>query len=186
MKPSAKDIALIFGLGPIGLLVATYLEAMQVHVVGVEINEYRAELARRIGVEHVLNPTRADLPKEILRLTAGEGVDQVYECTGKFEVRRQTTGPVRKGGKICLIGMYEGLDERYEPDLIGMEIILKELSLVGVNVFSIQHYWDILEFARRRAIDFGRIITHRFPLERAAEAFALADSGNCGKVILEP
>ena len=90
------------------------------------------------------------------------------------------SAPVRTWGRACLVG--EGGQVTYEPT---PDIIHRQLTLVGSWTFSTVLLAELARWVVDRKIPLGGIITHRFPLAQADEAFALFDGGGTGKVVFE-
>ena len=183
--PTAQDFAVVHGLGPVGLLITLYLRAHGARTVGVDINAYRRALAKQLGADEVIDPASADVAGALADLTRGAGVDVSFECTGQPGPRQLCTKTARKRGRVCLVGISHEVFDGAPPAISGEDVIVKELTLRGVNIFPLPGYWETVEFLSRRGLKADAIVTHRFPLNRAAEAFRIADSGECGKVVVE-
>jgi propanol-preferring alcohol dehydrogenase len=174
---TARDTIAIFGLGPMGLgavVVAKFLGAV---VIGIEVNEYRLALAGRLGADHVINPTKENARERILSLTDGKGPHKAVDCAGTEATLVMALDLTRKLGKVAIIG--ENQKATINPS---NHFNRKELTLVGGTCFNLGDYDDITETIRR-GLAPERIITHRFPLSQAQEAYRLFDEGNTGKVV---
>jgi L-iditol 2-dehydrogenase len=180
MDVNAGDTVMVMGLGPVGLgavVVALYRGAT---VIGVDMNEYRRNLAMEIGAAHTFDPTDEDVEDKVKAVTPGGlGVEKSVQCVpiegvGKFMVR--TT---RHRGRLAFIGQGGTLDI---APLVGK----------GLRLYGCWHWNHVLQTERMLATIAGsadrieKMITHRFPIDRIAEAIALQESGECGKVVIHP
>lgn len=174
------DFIAIWGAGPIGL--ATLLVAKQygVRATSIDLNGYRLRMASQLGADHILNPHSGDAMGMLLDLTHGRGVDAAFECAGNETAVLQALDIARKRGKVVLIGV---------SHKVGVNpwehFIRKELMLYGSRNFNMREYEEMLLLVRR-GLPIDAIITHRFPLTEAKEAFDVFSRGNCGKVIISP
>ncbi len=170
----------VFGLGPMGLggvLVASFLGA---EVIGLDPVAFRRERAERIGAAHVVDPASCDVAEALAEITGGRGLDMALECSGNGVALRQALDAVRARGYVSIIG--ENTEASISPS---DHFNRKEITLCGSTCFPMSDYEGILA-AIERGLDPGRLITHRFNLEDAADAYAAFDRGNTGKVVFVP
>ena len=124
------DCALIIGAGMIGLGVLQFLkmEGMS-KVIVLEISEKKAQLARALGADVVLNPiSEGDRLKErLVDLTAGIGVDVVFDCAGVLSAFQTSMDCVKSGGQVLVIGLHEK-----RVDLDFLNLLHREIELKGV------------------------------------------------------
>jgi threonine 3-dehydrogenase len=174
----------VFGCGPIGLWsVAVARAAGAVAVYAVEPSEYRRELAMRMGATRVLNPLDADVVSRIREFTGNVGADVVLEMSGNASAIRDGLRVGRNGARVSLLGLPP---RPLELD-VSNDIVLRGLTVQGIAGRRMYATW----FQTGNLVNTGLInpavaITHRFPLEDFAEAFAVVKSGMCGKVVLHP
>jgi threonine 3-dehydrogenase len=173
-----KTIA-IFGLGPIGLMAVALCRAMgarRVIAVGHK-NRYRMDLAKTVGAHSVLRSGGA-LVDEVLGLTSGEGVDEVLEFSGSEEALRQALAIVRPAGGIHILGFYT------KPVTFDLsEMVTKGVSIHGIHGrLMYQTWYQMGGLLRSGNVNLRPILTHKFPLDRYAEAMDVMRSGDCGKV----
>lgn len=158
----------VLGSGPIGLAVLAAARAAGVARVYVTDKiDGRLRIAREQGASWVGNPDTSDVVGRILTLEP-LGLDAVFECCGKQEAVDQAIDLLKPGGKLLMVGIPEA-------DRISMTIDVarrKEIDFQNVRRQNdcVQTALDLLE-SRRVNLDF--MVTHRFPLERAGEAFEL-------------
>ena len=100
MGVSAFDTVLITGMGPVGLGGIINARYRGARVIAVESHPWRAERARLLGADAVVDPTRQDALREILDLTNGEGVDKAIDCSGKWPPTVSASMPLAGGGRL--------------------------------------------------------------------------------------
>ena len=176
----ALDTVLILGQGPIGLAATMLCRFMGAQVIAVDTNDYRLERAAAAGATRVVNPLRADVRSVALEMTDGEGADLALECSATSDGAATCVAAVRTAGRVALIGLTRELTIDVTPQLI-----LRDLQVIG------SWYSDPADLAElsamvRRGLDPSQLVTHRFGIEDAAEAFGTFFSGRAAKVILDP
>ena len=175
-----KAVAVI-GCGPIGLMAIPICHmAGAALVVASDVAEPRLALARRMGADLVLNASAEDVPARIRQATGGRGADVVLEMSGHPRGLRDGLRALGNGGWVSLLGLPSG---PVDIDLAN-EVIFKEAHLAGVFGRRMWETWEQASALLNMGLDITPVITHRFPLERFEEAFALLQSGEAGKVIL--
>jgi len=177
---NGEDTLLVMGQGPVGLVGDILAKAMGARVVGVDLVPERLALANVTGADYVIDATNEDVADAIRRLTEGRGASAAYETSGSAAGRQAVINALCVQGRAAFVGI-----GAQEPSLPAGPIIGKELTIMGSFVMPIGYYWDLVAFMLRHDLSarFGRIVTHRYDLADAAEAFAVADEGRCGKVM---
>ncbi len=173
---SALDTIGIFGVGPMGLggtIVAKFLGAK---VVCVDTNQYRLDLASKLGADFAVNPLKGNVKEAILKFTHGTGLDKAVDCAGTDATLNLALDLTRKLGKVAIIG--ENQKATINPS---DHFNRKEISLHGSTCFNLGEYSEIIDMIRQ-GLRPERIITHRFSIKDAAEAYRAFDEGNTGKV----
>lgn len=173
-----NDAVLVTGLGPVGLATLMLAKAMGAQkLIGVEMNDYRIDLAKKLNlVDYVFKPTDHTV-EDILAVTGGKGVEKAIDCSASNGGRQTAVRATREWGKIALVG--EGNQMTIEPS---PDIMHGQKTIYGSWVTSTWKMMDLVERLARWGIHPGDLITDRFTLDQAAEAYALMESGNCGKV----
>ena len=173
-----NDAVLVTGLGPVGLAAAMLAKAMGASmVIGIDVIKERLDLAmERKLCDHVL-VSGPDNVEQIRALTGGAGVERAVDCSANAQARLTCIQATRKWGKICMIG--EGGSVSFQPS---PDIIHDQKTIYGSWVTNIWRMEELVERIVRWGIHPDTLITHRFPLEKASEAYALMASGKCGKV----
>lgn len=175
---SGRDTVLITGLGPVGVGAALLCRAMGAHVIGVEAVPERQALARQLGVNNVLAPG-AGAPHAVRELTEGRGVEVAIDCSGNPAARHLCLEAAREWGQVVFVG--EGGTVDFEPSPL---LIHKQLTLHGSWVCSLPQMEDLVEHLVRWDLHPAEMVTHRFTLDQAREAYETFDSGVTGKVAI--
>lgn len=175
---SGNDAVLVTGLGPVGLAALMLSKALGANMlIGVEMNDYRIDLAKKLGlVDHVFKPGEGTLD-EILRLTGGQGVERAIDCSASDPGRQLAIRATRSYGKIAFVG--EGGTCTFNPS---PDIIHGQKTIYGSWVTSLWRMEELVDKLVRWNIHPDKLITHEFTLDQAPEAYALMASGECGKV----
>jgi threonine 3-dehydrogenase len=174
----------VLGCGPIGLFAVGVARAAGAkQVIAVEPNEYRQALAKQMGADAVVDPTKEDPVATVLAATEGHGAEVVLEMSGVPAVIDQGTRMLAPGGRMSLLGLPPG---PVSLDLTD-QVIFKEARLIGVTGRELFRTWQqMTTLLATGMVDVGPVITHRFALTEFEEAFEVMSSGRSGKVILLP
>ncbi|MBI4277121.1 MAG: L-threonine 3-dehydrogenase [Armatimonadetes bacterium] len=179
---TTRTVAII-GCGPIGLFAIPVCKmAGAALVAATDVSEFRLDLARRMGADLVIDARRDDVAARLRAATGGVGVDVVLEMSGNPRGITDGLRAVRNGGWVSLLGLPTG---RLEVDLAN-DVVLKAVHLAGIFGRRLWQTWEQMTRLLRMGLDITPVITHRFPLDRFEEAFALLQSGQSGKIILVP
>jgi threonine dehydrogenase-like Zn-dependent dehydrogenase len=175
---SGNDAVLVVGLGPVGLAAAMLAKAMGANkIIGVDTVQERMDIALEKGLcDHVFLSDSEALAK-IKEVTGGEGVERSVDCSGNTYGRQLAIRAARKWGKIVFIG--EGGTVEFNPS---PDIIHEQKSIYGSWVTNIWRMEELVERIVRWGIHPEDLVTHRFPLDQASEAFSVMAEGKCGKV----
>ncbi len=152
-------------------------------VIAYGLREEELELALALGADAVVNVAQADVEAETRRL-AGGGLDVVVETAGATEAIELSTRLAREGGRIVALGI---AGHGHELTLPADRIALRDLSVFGSVGYTTAAWARMVAVLRERLVDLEPIVTHRFPLERFEDAFALMDErrGIVAKIVLE-
>jgi len=180
LQLSGQDRLLITGLGPVGLAAAMLGRALGAGpIIGTDVSPERLELAERLGlVDHAV---RADerAPATIRRLTGGRGCEASIDCSGSAAARLLALEHTRTWGRCAFVG--EGGQLTFDVSEL---LIHKQITLHGSWVTSLRHMEELLEHLVRWDLHPERIVTDRFTLDQADEAYRVADAGASGKVCI--
>lgn len=181
MEVDALDTVMVTGLGPVGLggiINASYRGA---RVIGVESHPYRAELAKKLGAEVVLDPSDEDILEQIRELTNGLGIDKAVDCSGASAAHRLMVDAARRKGQVAFVG--EGGEF---PLAASRDMIRKGLVLRGNWHYNLGFFPKLMKVIQESTEKIDTYITHRFPMSQVQDAWELQATGECGKVILDP
>ncbi len=175
---TALDTVAVLGVGPVGLGVLAILRFLGARTIISEVSGYRRELARDLGAHHVFDPAEVDIREAVCELTGGLGADIAIDCSGTQSTLTAALECVRCFGKVGLVG--EKRDVKVNPS---DQIIHKEIDIIGSFYFNAADFEEILNL-HKRGLSTGSIVTHRFGLMDADQAFATFASGESGKVLI--
>lgn len=180
----AGNTVLVLGCGPIGIMSAAICRLCgATKVIASEVNEFRLNLAKKMGADFIINPDKSDLKKEVMALTNGLGVDVVLEMSGHPKAINDGFKVLRSGGRYSILGIPK---EPMEIDL-AKDIVFKQATVQGINGRVMFNTWyKTSRFLSSARLDLGPIITHRLRLEEFEKGMELMKTGNCGKVLLYP
>jgi len=171
---------LITGAGPIGVMavaIARYAGAR--HVVITDVNDYRLDLARKMGASSTVNVNRELLDKTMLDLGMEEGFDVGMEMSGNPQAFRDMLNTMHHGGKVAILGIPPD-----ETAIDWKQVIFKGLELKGIYGREMFETWYKMSSMLQSGLNIEPIITHHFPVDDFLPAFELMESGQTGKVIL--
>ncbi len=180
LNVNGLDVLAVFGQGPVGLSATLLGAEMGATVIGIDVDEKRLELAKKHGATHTINPNKVDPVEAIKDLTHGEGADAGFEATAIGPVRRQMVQSTKIWGRACLVG--EGGTVTFEPS---PDIIHRHLNLMGSWTFSTHVLSELSQWVVDRKIPLNSIITDKYKLSEAEDAFTKFASGGTGKVVFE-
>ena len=171
---------LITGAGPIGIMAAGICKyAGARRVVITDVNDYRLDLARKMGADAAVNVSREDLATVMTQQGLVEGFDVGLEMSGNSAALNQMIGVMRNGGKISMLGL-----SGKPTELDTNSIIMKGLTLQGIYGRKMDT-WHQMSYMVQGGLDMTPVITHRFHYTRFQEGFDAMNSGLSGKVILD-
>jgi 2-desacetyl-2-hydroxyethyl bacteriochlorophyllide A dehydrogenase len=163
-QPKPDETTAVLGLGVIGLYAIQVLKSFGVaKIVASGRREARLQAAAQCGADVVIDAALQDATAAAMAATAKMGVNTVVECAGTQATFDQAVAMTRGGGKIMLVGVYEQ-PLVWEP----LPVISKNLSLIGCLGGN---FPGAIELLRSRKVSARPLITHRFSLDQAAEAF---------------
>jgi len=171
---------LITGAGPIGIMavaIARYAGAR--HVVITDVNDYRLDLARKMGASRAINVTRESIDDTMKSLGMVEGFDVGMEMSGNAQAFRDMLRTMHHGGKVAILGIPPG-----DMAIDWNQVIFKGLVLKGIYGREMFETWYKMSSMLQSGLDMSPIITHHFGIDDFQPAFELMESGRSGKVIL--
>lgn len=181
MNVNAFDTVLITGLGAVGLGGVVNAKYRGARVIGVESVPYRADYARRLGADVIVNPADPDVLKQIMTLTEGRGVDAAIDCSGVVAAQRLCLDAVRRRGQMAFVG------ECREPlPLVGSDDMLRKgITLHGIWHYNLAHYPKVMQVIQRSPVA-KHLISHTFPMSQVQRALEVSATHECAKIVLHP
>ncbi|MHB1318974.1 MAG: zinc-dependent alcohol dehydrogenase family protein [Anaerolineae bacterium] len=177
---SGQDRVLITGMGPVGMaagLVARALGARR--VIGADVVAERLAFAKSVGAIDDAVVSNADARQAVLDLTGGLGCEVSIDCSGSPAGRLLALQGTRRWGRCAMVG--EGNTVAFD---VSQTIIHNQITIYGSWVTSLGHMESLVERLVRWNLRPEVIVSHRFALEDAAEAYRVADAGQSGKVVI--
>jgi threonine 3-dehydrogenase len=172
---------LVTGAGPIGIMGAMVAKRSGARkVVITDINPLRLELARKCGIDYVVDPSKEDLKDVMNSIGMKEGFDVGLEMSGAPPAFRSMIETMNNGGKIAILGI--------APDGFGIDwnkVIFKMLTLKGIYGREMFETWYKMIAFVQGGLDVSQIITHRIRIDEFRDGFEAMRSGNSGKVVMD-
>jgi len=179
------DVVLVCGAGPIGLLhVLVARAAGASRVLVSEPSEARREQALAFGADVAVDPAAEDLEEAVREASDGRGADVVITAAPVRAVQEAALELAAVGGRINFFGGLPSGASRIEID--SNLVHYRELVVTGTTANTIEDCREALDLVLSGRVDTARLVTARYPLEEADEAFAAAASGEALKVVIEP
>ncbi|HUT42465.1 MAG TPA: L-threonine 3-dehydrogenase [Gammaproteobacteria bacterium] len=172
---------LVTGAGPIGIMGALVAQRAGARkVVITDISPYRVALARRLGVQTVVNAAEEKLVDVMARLGMTEGFDVGLEMSGAAPAMRDMIQTMNNGGKIALLGI---APTEFAVDW--NQIIFKMLNIKGIYGREMFETWYKMIALVQSGLDVSGLITHRIDIDDYEAGFAAMLSGEAGKVVMD-
>ena len=179
--PILGEDVLITGAGPIGIMAAAVAHhAGARFVVVTDVNEYRLDLARKMGATVALNVTSGSLDDVQAQIGMQEGFDVGLEMSGSPAALQSMIGALSHGGKIAMLGIPTG-----PIDVDWNKVVFNMLTIKGIYGREMYETWYKMSVMLQSGLNITPIITHRFPIADWEQGFEVMSSGQSGKVILD-
>jgi threonine 3-dehydrogenase len=172
---------LITGAGPIGIMataIARFTGAR--YIVVTDVNDYRLELARRMGATRAINVQRESLDQTMKELGILGGWDVGLEMSGNEAAFRDMLRTMFHGGSIAILGIPPG-----DMAIDWNQVIFKGLTLKGIYGREMFETWYKMASMLQSGLKLDPIITHHFPIQEFQQGFETMGSGKSGKVLLD-
>ncbi|MEE8271667.1 MAG: L-threonine 3-dehydrogenase [Alphaproteobacteria bacterium] len=172
---------LITGAGPIGIMAAAIVRHVGARfVVVTDVNDYRLDLAAKMGADRAVNVGRESLDDVMAGLGMEEGFDVGLEMSGNEAALRDLLRVMNHGGNVALLGIPPG-----EVAIDWNQVIFKGLHLKGIYGREMFETWYKMTAMLQSGLDITPILTHHFPVAEFQQGFDVMRSGRSGKVILD-
>jgi threonine 3-dehydrogenase len=171
---------LITGAGPIGIMAVAIVRFIGArNVVITDVNDFRLDLARKMGATLALNVTRDSLDDAMKQLGMREGFDVGLEMSGNAAALRDMLRTLHHGGSVAMLGI-----PATEVALDLNEVILKGLTIKGIYGRQMFETWYKMAALLQSGLDIRPVITHRLPYTEYQKAFDVMRRGESGKVVM--
>ena len=178
--PVLGEDVLITGAGPIGIMSAAIVRhAGARHVVITDVNQYRLDLAKKMGVTCAVNIKKEKLANVQQELGMEEGFDVGLEMSGNPDAFNDMLVNMCHGGKIAMLGIPKN-DMAIDWNIV----VFNMLTIKGIYGREMYETWYKMTVMLESGLDIAPVITHRFDYEDYEKGFDKALSGKSGKVIL--
>jgi len=180
---SWNDTAVVVGSGMIGLFVIQVLRARGCgKIIAIDLEDEKLQLAKELGADHVLNPGKHEVKKEVLSLTENRGADVAFEVVGISDTLQTAISCVRKGATVTLVG---NLSPTAEIPL--QAVVTRQIRLQGSCAIC-GEYPAVLDMIARKEVNVEAILSAEAPLSEGADWFRSLYNKEPGliKVVLKP
>jgi threonine dehydrogenase-like Zn-dependent dehydrogenase len=173
---SGRDVLVVSGLGPVGLLATLLASKMGATIVGIDPSAERRAFAERLGAAATIDPMAGPVG-EALREQFPERADKLIETSGANQAHAVMGDLLKPLGSAAIVGL--GSSDFKMPL---MHLAHRELTIFGTSIYPFTQYDEICQFLKRHQISLEAVVSHYFPLEQGQEAYATAAAANSGKV----
>ena len=172
----------VFGCGPLGLLILqTARVAGAGRLIATDRLPHRLDAAREFGATDLFQAAEGEEAAAILAATGGRGLDVAFEAAGDNAAVEAAIGAARRGARVILSGI--PVDDRTSF----RASVARRKGLTIKIVRRMKHvYPRAIRLVESGLVDVRSLVTHRFPLAEAAQAFAVAQRREGLKVLIEP
>jgi threonine dehydrogenase-like Zn-dependent dehydrogenase len=175
---SGRDTLAIFGQGPVGMSATMLAKTMGARVIAIDTVQERLESSKRFGAYETIDASEVDTVAAIKQLTKGEGADATMDCSGNEQARVNALRSTRIWGRACFVG------ERGTATFDISELFLrKQLTVYGSWTFSTHGLSEIANYVVQHKVPIKDLITHRFSIDQAKEAYRLFADGKTNKAV---
>lgn len=174
-----NDTAAVIGCGPVGMMHAMLLKPICNEIFITDRNDYRLNFAKRYA--RTINSSKENAAEIIKQHTDGRGADIVIVATGNINAMMQSFELVRKGGKIMLFGVPS---KGTMLNIDANKLFMNEISLLTSGYCSEIETNEALKLIESGEINAKELVTHRYRIDKAAEAFETAHKGDAMKVVV--
>ncbi|MGX5175189.1 L-threonine 3-dehydrogenase [Aliikangiella sp. IMCC44653] len=172
---------LITGAGPIGIMAAAVCRHVGArHVVITDVNQYRLDLAKKMGATRAVNVAEESLEAVMRELKMTEGFDVGLEMSGVPSAVQSMLKTINNGGKIAMLGIPPS-----DMAVDWNQVIFKGLVIKGIYGREMFETWYKMVSLLQSGLDITPIITHQFKVDEFQQGFDIMRSGQSGKVILD-
>lgn len=178
LQISGASTVAIFGLGPMGAAGVLIAKGRGARVIAIDVLQDRLTLAAELGADETINSNEHNPVERIRELTGGAGAEAAIDCSGNPKAQNSALDCARRFGSVAFVG--ESFSTTINPS---DQFIRKQLQVIGAWYFPLSEFEEISRFVVNRQIPVEKMITHRFTLDQAPEAFRMFDERKTEKAI---
>lgn len=167
----------IWGAGPIGLGALLSASSFGAKVAVIDMSDYRLNMARNLNANLVLNPSKENISEAIMDWTDGRGLDVGFDCVGSEKVIQNALDLLKMRGTLAVVGVSHKLTLNPWEHLI-----CREYTIYGSRNFNTAEFDEMIGLIRS-GLPVDQIVTHRFRVSEAEEAFQIFREASCGKIV---
>jgi len=158
---------IVLGAGPIGNLTAQTAKALGAKAILItDISDFRLEIAKKVGINYIVNPQKQNLSEEIVRAFGPDKADLIVDCVGINQTIDDAIENARKGTDIILVGVYE---EKPKVDLAAVQD--RELRLIGMLMYQTKEYVQAINLVHSGKVQLEPLMTKHFEFEDYDRAY---------------
>ena len=180
---NAGEVALVFGPGPIGLLLSQVVKSQGAYVIlaGVTKDKERMELAKKLGIDLVVDLLQEDLDAIVMEKTNGYGANKVFDCSGVIDAVNQGLRLTKKKGDFVQVGLFAKVKNELDQEAI----IQREIRYIGSRSQKPSSWITSLELLRDKKVDTETLVTKMVDLENWRQGIDAAMQGSEIKVVIK-
>jgi len=184
LQLQSDETVLVIGQGPIGILLGALAKRTGATVVTSDLYPQRLKISESFGLHHNVNAGLEDPGQRVRVLTGGRGADAVIVATAGNGLIKPAMDATRPGGRIMLFAQ----TQRSEVTIDTAAVCVDEKTLMGSYSASVDLQDENVRLVFSGEIDFARLISHRFPLQKSVEAIQLASrpAPDSMKIVIQP
>jgi L-iditol 2-dehydrogenase len=169
-KARKRDSVAIIGAGTIGLLIMQAIRALGAKKIVVsDILDSRLNLATKLGADHIFRTTDEDYVTQVKEVTEGLGADATFEVVGKPQTLDLSLKSTRKGGEICVVGVFEKASLPFNI----MDVQNFEFTVYGTFGFTVVEWNNAIDLIRMKKVNVDKLVTHKLSLAETKAGFEL-------------
>ena len=184
MALAPGETVLVIGQGPIGIILSVLAKRAGARVITSDLYRQRLTISKEFGLENSVDASSAEPVQEVRRQTQGRGADAAILAVGSNALIRTAMDAVRPGGRVLLFAQTQHGEAGFDPAAVCVD----EKTLVGSYSASVDLQDESVRLVMGGEMELERLISHRFPLSRVAEALQLAahPQPDSMKIVIQP
>jgi alcohol dehydrogenase len=182
-SPRPGETIVIFGAGPVGLCAVASARVFDpTRIIVVDMEEYRLEMAARLGADLVIDASVEDVRRIVKEATDGWGADYVVEAVGRQETINNAIAVSAPGGVVSVVGVFQ------QPVSINAPRMLSKNTTLTIGMGDLGRIQELIDLIAAGRLDLTPLITHRLPLDDVIAAYEIFEKRTEGvvKILLTP